>query len=805
MSKKEEYAYVGKKIDRVEAYEKLTGEAIYTNDMVLPGMLFAQVKRSPHAHAKILHIDTAKAKALSGVRAVLTGMDLPYKLGLYLVDKDILAKQIVRHFGEAVAAVAADTPEIAKEAVGLIEIQYEILEPVLSVQEALKSGAALVHPDLGSYQCMKGVFSPIPLTNVANWTKIRKGNIEKGFSESAFIVEGEYENPSVQHAPLECHCVIAVWGVHDRVTIYTSSQSPFTVRNLFCKTFSLPLNSVRVLVPTVGGGFGGKAGIHLEPLTACLSRKAGGAPVKLNISREEEFSLLPCRCALTYKIKTGVAANGKILAQKMEMFWDSGAYADYAVNVARASGYSASGPYEIPNAWVDSYAIYTNKPYGTAFRGFGHVEFHWGIERHMEKIARTLNMDSITFRKVNAIRSGSLTLTGEKLSSGTGDVVSCLNAVSQRIGYNFLSEEEKLIEKGNVWSIGKGMALLQKAPAMPTDTSTAAVLKMNGEGEVMINVGLTELGQGSSTALCQIVAEHLQFPFEKIHIKIDKDTESDPYDWQTVASKGLVMSGNACIMACDDLLAKAYSLAAQILKADSKALSHDGKKIWVRTNPAHSVKWTSIALGYAYPSGEGVGGPLIGVGTYIAQGLTNLDTETGQGNPALNWTFGAQGIICKVNRHTGEFEILKLVSAFDVGKAINPELVRGQVLGGVMQGLGTALCEGYVYDKNGHLLNQSFTDNKILSILDLPPVVESISIEHEQSNGPYGARGVGEHPMIGVAPALGNAIENAVGASITKLPIRYEDVWRALEQKEPKNHWLCGTTTGVCNESRGPC
>jgi CO/xanthine dehydrogenase Mo-binding subunit len=799
MSEKREYSYVGKRIDRVEAYEKLTGEAIYTNDMVLPGMLYAQLKRSPHAHARILHIDTCKAKALVGVRAVLTGMDLPYKLGLYLVDKDILAKQIVRHYGEAVAAVAAETLEIAKEAVELIEIQYEVLTPVLSVKEALQSGATLVHPDLGSYECMDGVFSPIPLTNVANWTKIRKGNLDKGFSESAFIVEGEYENPSVQHAPLECHSVIAAWGVHDRITIYTSSQSPFTVRNLFCKTFSLPLNSVRVLVPTVGGGFGGKAGIHLEPLTACLSKKAGGAPVKLNISREEEFSLLPCRCALIYKIKTGIAANGKILAQKMEMFWDSGAYADYAVNVARASGYSASGPYEIPNAWVDSYAIYTNKTYGTAFRGFGHVEFHWGIERHMEKIAKTIKMDSVAFRKLNAIRIGSLTLTGEKLSSGSGDVLSCLDAVSQRIGYGTLSEEEKRIQQGNLWNIGKGIALLHKAPAMPTDTSTAAILKMNGEGSVTINVGLTEIGQGSSTALCQIVAERLQFPLEKIQIKIDKDTESDPYDWQTVASKGLVMSGNACIRACDDLLAKAYGLSAQILKADSKALAHDGEKIWVRANPSKSVKWASIALGYAYPNGEGVGGPLIGVGTYIAQGLTNLDKETGQGNPALNWTFGAHGIICKVNRKTGEFEILQIVSAFDVGKAINPELVRGQVLGGVIQGLGTALCEGYVYDKEGHLLNQSFTDNKILTIRDLPPIIESISIEHEQSDGPYGARGVGEHPMIGVAPALGNAIEDAVGASLTKLPIRYEDVWRALGKEEPKNHWLSGTTTGICS------
>ena len=295
---------------RSDAPDKLTGAAIYVSDMTLPGMLYAQVKKSPHARAKIKRIDMSRAERLTGVRAVLTGHDLDYKIGLYVVDKDILAKNEVRHFGEAVAAVAADTLAIAHEAVELIEVDYEVLPPVLNHMDALAPDAPLVHPDLGSYDYVKAVFSPHPGTNIANLTVTRKGDVEKGFAEAEWIVEREYTNPSVQHVPMETHVAIAQWKTGDRVDIWSSAQSPFTVRGLFCHAFKLPLNNVRVVIPNVGGGFGGKAGIGIEPLVACLSRKAGGRPVKFQATREEEFSLLPCRSALTYRIKTGVLADG---------------------------------------------------------------------------------------------------------------------------------------------------------------------------------------------------------------------------------------------------------------------------------------------------------------------------------------------------------------------------------------------------------------------------------------------------------------------------------------------------------------
>jgi CO/xanthine dehydrogenase Mo-binding subunit len=784
MVKAEELSYVGKKAGRPDLAEKLTGEAVFVSDMVFPGMLYAQVKKSPHARAKIKRIDTQKAAAMPGVRAILTGDELDIHIGLYIVDKFILAKNEVRHYGEAVVAVATDTPEQANAAVEVIDVEYEVLPPVLNYIDALKPDAPLVHPDLGSYSYFVPAFTPKPGTNIANHTKLRKGDVDKSFDQCEWIVEREYSCPSVQHVPMETHVAIVQWGRNDKVSIWTSAQSPFTVRNLFCHAFGLEHNKVRVQIPHVGGGFGGKAGIGVEPLCAVLSRMAGGKPVKFQASREEEFSLLPCRSALTYKIKTGVSKEGKILAQHMTMYWDSGAYADYAVNVTRASGYSGAGPYEIPNAHLDAYTIYTNKPYGTAYRGFGHVEFHWAIERHMEYIAQIIGMDPLEFRLKNLLRPGSKTLTGEEITVNTGNVVKCIEQAALTINYGKLTDEEKRREERTGWKIGKGLAALHKAPAMPSFTATAVVLKMNEDGSVVVNLALADYGQGTYASIRQIVSERLKFPLEKIKVAFECDTDRDPYDWQTVASKGLLLSGNASILAAEELIKNAYDVAAQALRANVCDLDHDSEKIFVRHHPDSFVTFPSIAVGYIMPNGNGIGGPLIGVGRYIAQGLSNLDKETGIGNPAIDWTYGAHGIVAEVTCETGEYHVLKVASVYDVGRAVNPDIVRGQAIGGMIQGLGTALCEGYIYDGSGKLLNSSFTDNKIPTAKDLPLEIECAVVETPQIDGPYGARGVGEHSMISVAPALGNAIQKACGAELLNMPMRFEDVWRAIQKKE---------------------
>jgi CO/xanthine dehydrogenase Mo-binding subunit len=778
---------VGKGLARIDTIEKLTGEAIYTGDITVTGMLHGKILKSPHAKAKIKRINTARAKKLLGVHAVLTGDDLNYRLGLYLVDKHIMARGVVRHFGEAVAAVAAETVEIAQKAIELIEVEYDIMEPVLDPVEALKKTAPLVHPDLGSYDYVQAAFTPLPGTNIANHTKLRKGDVEKGFKDADYVIERQYTNPNVQHVPMETHVTIGQWGVNDKITIITSAQSPFTVRNLFSYSFKIPHNNIRVYVPHVGGGFGGKAGIHLEPLCCALSKVANGRPVRIQATREEEFCMLPCRSGLTYHIKTGVKKNGKIVAQKMTMYWDAGAYADYAVNVTRASGYSSGGPYEIPNAWVDAYTCYTNKPFGTAYRGFGHVEFSWGLERHMDLCARTIGMEPLKFRLLNALKPGSITLTGEKITEHTGNVTKCMEAVAEAIEYGQLTAEEKKREAKTGMKIGKAVVSLHKAPAMPPFTGTVVILKMSEDGTVIANFSLTEIGAGTYTGVAQIIAETLKFPIEKVKIAIETDTDRDPYDWQTVASKGLLLTGNAAILASQDLLKRAYDVASQVLRANICDLDHDHEKVFLKHHAEKSVSFRQMAVGYAYPNGNAIGGPLVGIGRYVAQGLSNLDKETGQGNPALDWTYGAHGLVVEVDPKTGEYNLLHVASAFDVGKAINPVLVRGQAIGGMMQGLGTAMCEGYIYSKDGRLLNPSFTDNKIPTALDLPEKVDAIVVETPQIDGPYGARGVGEHSMIAICGALGNAIQNAVGADLTHMPIRQEDVWRALQKPTKKD------------------
>lgn len=793
--------HVGRKTDRIDSKVKLTGEATYVSDMTLPGMLYARVKTSPHARARIVSIQTEEAARLPGVRAIVTGEELTERLGLYVVDKAILARGEVRHYGEAVAAVAADSLEDAQRAVDLIEVQYQELEPVLHPLKAIEPDAPLVHPDLGEYSYMEAAFTPKPGTNIANHTRLRKGDTQKAFEQCEWIIERQYTNPSVQHVPMETHVAIVRWGHEDEITIWSSAQSPFTLRNLFCTAFGLSHRQVRVIVPYVGGGFGGKAGIGIEPLVAVLSRKAGGRPVKLTATREQEFSLLPCRSQLTYNIKTGVRSDGRILAQELTMYWDSGAYADYAVNVTRASGYSAGGPYDIPNATVDAYTIYTNKPFGTAYRGFGHVEFFWGLERHMDLVAEAIGKEPLEFRLQNVLRPGSTTLTGEKITAHTGNISRCLDTAANAIGYRALTSEEKEREQKTGLKIGKAVVGLHKAPAMPPFTATTVILKMNEDGSVTANLSLVDYGQGTYTAIQQIIAERLGFPVERIKVAFESDTDRDPYDWQTVASKGLLLSGNAAILAAEDLLKNAYEVAAQALRAQTVDLAHDDERIFVRHHPDASVRFRELAIGYAFPNGNSIGGPLVGVGRYIAQGLTHLNKETGQGLPAIDWTYGAHGLIVEVDRETGEYNVLKVVSVFDVGKVINPDEVRGQALGGMLQGLGTAVCEGYIYDEQGHLLNPSFTDNKIPTARDLPLEVEAIAIETPQIDGPYGARGVGEHSMIGVAAALGNAIQHATRAELTHMPIRSEDVWRAMQNREPVDNWITKSPFGSCRSA----
>lgn len=774
---------IGLGIPRIDGLEKVTGEAEYVHDLKLPGMLYAKLKVSPFAHARIKKIDISKARSLPGVKAILTGQDTPCKLGLYMIDRPVLAVAKVRYFGEPVVAVAALDADTAEKAVELIEVEYETLPPVLDVQEALKPESPLVHEELATYSWIKNVYFPKPGTNIANHFKVRKGDVAAGLAKADLIIANEFYQPQVLHVPLETHGTIAKWSHGDKLKIWTSAQSPFAVRDLCSAALGIPRSHIEVVVPYVGGGFGGKAGIHLEALVALLSRAAGGRPVKLVATREEEISTLPCRQGLLARIKTGVSAEGKILAEEIAYLWDAGAYADYGVNIGRAAGYSGVGPYEIENVKIDSYTIYTNHIFGTAYRGFGHAEFFWAVERQRDLIAKKLGMDPLEFRRQNLLKPGAITITGEKINEHTGRVDKCLEIVAARINWpEAKTAAEQAREKQTGKYRGKGLAVLHKAPAMPPSTASSAIVKMNEDGSVHLLVSGIDYGQGTYTVLAQIAAEKLHLPLAKVHVVMETNTNTGPYDWQTVASRFTVLGGNAVIEACEDLLGQLKSLGSGILRAALHEVEFGEECIYVKQHPDHKLFYHQLALGYTYDNGNAVGGPLLGRGKSIAQGLSFLDPETGQGRPALDWTYGAHGVEIEVDARTGDIEILKIVSAFDVGKVLNESLLKGQVIGGIMQGLGTACSEVLLYDETGRLLTRNLVDYKIPTVKDLPARIEVHFVETPQLDGPYGARGAAEHPMISITAAIGNALADATGLEMFHVPLSAEKVYLAWQK-----------------------
>lgn len=778
------HQYVGGSHPRPDAYDKVTGEARYTHDLSLPGMLWARIKLSPHASARIVAVNTKKAEAVPGVRVVLLGEALHYRLGLYMADKRVLARDFVRYQGEPVAAVAAETEEAAALACDLIEIDYEPLPPVLDVEAALAPGAPLVHPELGTYSHMKGVFFPQAGTNIAHWQKIYRGDIEQGLARADRVFTHTFQQPAVQHMPLETHAVIARALSRDRMEIITSAQSPFTVRNILAHSFGLPHNNIRVQIPYVGGGFGGKAGIHLEPLCYLLSKRAGGRPVKLVCTREEEFNTLPSRQGLRSEITAGVTRDGELTALQVRYLWDAGACADYGVNIGRAAATAGAGPYRVPAVKLDSLVVYTNKVFGTAFRGFGHLEVMWGIERNMDIMAHALGLDPVEIRRRNLLKPGDTTITGEIFTTHHGRPDLCLDRVAEAIGFSDRPREDHppktVPRRGKVR--GYGVAVLHKAPAMPVFTSCSAILKFNEDASVNLLISGVDYGQGTYTALQGIAAQELSIPVERVQVVQDCDTATQPYDWQTVASRFAFMGGNAVIDAAQDCLRQLRDVAGRVLNARSEDIVCRDGQAYVRQNPDRKLPYARLVLGYCFENGNSIGGPIIGRGRYIAQGLSHLDAQTGQGKAAINWTYGAHGVLLEVDTETGDVEILNIASAFDAGCVLHEGLARGQVQGGVLQGLGSALMEGFKFDDKGRFLNAGLVDYKVPTLHDLPRQATQHFVETPQTDGPHGARGIGEHPMISVPSAVGNALYDALGLQFHELPLTPERIYLAIKR-----------------------
>ncbi|MCI8492863.1 MULTISPECIES: xanthine dehydrogenase family protein molybdopterin-binding subunit [Anaerotruncus] len=765
---------VGVSIDRVDGIKKVTGQAKYVDDMKMARMLYAQVKRSPYAHAKILSIDTSEAEKLPGVKSVITGEYYKKRGGLYLEDKNFLAVGTAKFRGEAVAAVAAETLEIAQQAVDLIKVEYEELPAVTNAIEGMKPDAPIIHPDLGSYK-VAPIFHPIAGTNISHHFKLRKGDVEKGFAESDYVTEHTYYVPHVQHVPIEPHVAVAQYEADGKLTVWASCQSPFAVRQALAASFDLPLNKVRVISPYVGGGFGAKAGTTLEGIVIPLSMLNCGRPVKLNYTREEEFEDSYVRQGVHIKIKTGVRKDGKILAEKVEYVWDAGAYTEYGVNIVKAAGLAALGPYDIPNAWADSYCVYTNHPVGGPYRGFGMCEIHFGLEQNLDMVAREIGISEVEIRRINGLRAGGITGTGQVLEdSGYQD---CLETVVKEMDYDTPS-----VSPSPTKIRAKGIAGGWKSPSMPTDVASAAIIRMNEDGTFFLMTSGQDIGQGSDTALTQIAAEVLSVDPSKITIRTG-DTDHTPYEWQTVASRTTYCAGNAVKLAAEDARDEILDLAQIKMGYGKRDLELRDGFVVHKMHPEIKVPISTFALGLTMPDASGIHGPLIGKGSFVVPNNMGFDHETGQGTkPVAFWTMGVNGAEVEIDTETGEIRVLKMVSCFDPGKVINPKLYDAQVEGAMVQALGTALFEELKL-KDGKVLNKSFVDYKIPTADDMPELVVKVA-EHAEPTGPFGARGIGEPVMVPGAPAIANAVANALGVRFYRMPITADDVLKALKEKK---------------------
>ncbi len=769
---------VGENVKRIDALEKVTGEAVFADDMHFgPGLLYGQILRSPHPHALIKRIDYSKALELPGVKAVMTGAETGEKIGLYLKDRYTFCRDRVRYVGDPVAGVVAITEEIARQGCELIEVEYEVLEPVLDPVRGAQPDAPLLHPDLGDYTVADFIF-PKPGTNISNHFKVRKGDVDTAWAKCDAVVERSFRVPILQHVPIEPHVAVAQVDRSGDITLWTSSQSPFAQRNLIAESLGISQSKVRVISSYVGGGFGSKAGVSMEALAVEMAQKVPGHPVKLRLSREEEFFCSFVRQGLVAKTKIGASKDGKLVAMKTEYYWDAGAYTEYGVNVTRASGYSSTGPYEIPHVWTDAYCVYTNHPVGGPMRGFGMPEIHWGIEQIMDILAGELGMDKAEFRLKNCVREGSIIVTGSKMHPV--GLPECIEKATASIDWGRKEPASAPHKKR-----GKGLAIMWKAPAMPPNAGSSAWVRFNEDATVSVGIGGQEIGQGTFTVMSQMAAAALGIPIDWVQISKPLDTKFSPYEWQTVASRLTWSMGNAVVAAANDARRQILDLAAEHWGEDPNDLDiKDGMVISYKSEESMPLD-KMVVYGLPKPDDQGWrGGPIIGHGKFMPTYVTGLDPETGQGpRSVVHYTTGCQAVDLEVDTQTGQITLLRVGAAFDVGKAINPDQVRAQIEGGVVQGASTALFESIIFDEDGVPRNTSFVDYRIATSVDMPFEIISHIVEVPQDDGPWGARGVGEHSMVPTAPAIANAVADALGIRILDMPITAEKVFLALEDQ----------------------
>jgi CO/xanthine dehydrogenase Mo-binding subunit len=740
-------------VTRLDSREKVTGEASYTGDIFLPDLLYGKILRSPLPHAKIVSIDTEPALKLSGVQAALSHKDLrdfDTLLGNYIIDRPVLARDRVRYSGEPVAVVAAEKEFIAEEALHLIEVEYEDLPPVLSLEDAIAPHATLVHEELGTYKVRAA--RPVPGTNFLHVTGYDVGNVDAAFREpGVVIVEDEFRFPMIYHYALEPHTSVAR-ADSDGITIWTSTQSPFSVRDTLARIFKLPVNRVRVITPYVGGGFGSKSQTSsLEPLSVALALKTG-RPVKISYSVTEAM-LTTRRLGMYCRIRTGARPDGTLVGRECDIYLDNGAYAMIGPTITDKAANRVLGPYRFPNLKVKAQAAYTNTVPAGSFRAVGAPQAVWAGESQIDILAARLGLDPLEFRKRNLLRRGEVPRPGMRPMDADLSQLLDRAAASMRWGERSTKPNR---------AMGMAMAMSDPGAAPPS----IALARFNSDGSLTVLVGSTEIGQGSRTILSQIAAAELGVPLEMVYVA-QADTLNGPFDPRTSSSRTTTVTGTAVQEAVRDVKNQLLSMTSRVWKKDLYSLR------WSEGKIGDGTRWIAAADVVREVFG-GEGGEVIGKGIVIpGQGMDD------QGYRPLFYESGVGMVEVEVDPDTGAIRVLRYVGAADIGKAINLAQCLGQEEGAVMQGIGHTFFEEMRYE-DGQLVNGTLADYRVPNFLDLPEEQEAIFIENLDGPGPGGAKGMGEGGIIPVAAAVGNALAGATGVRFRDLPLKPDLVWESV-------------------------
>jgi CO/xanthine dehydrogenase Mo-binding subunit len=761
------FKVAGTNAHRVDGVEKVTGKAVYTGDIQLPGMAYARILRSPVAHAKLVKVDASKAKTLPGVIATLTRDDIQgfnYKYGATYKDQSIVAVDKVRYVGDPVAAVLADDPATAEQALELIEVEYDELAKVTNLEEATATDAPLVHEAGVARAELRGSVYGAPErfngTNVCYYLTFGRKGVEEGFAKAEHIFEDTFRFQKVQHYSLEAHNNVAYFD-GEKLTVWASCQDPFTLRDHLSGIFGLPLSRIRVIVPYVGGGYGGKLYVKAEPISAALSWITH-RPVRLQLSVNESFKTVT-RHPARVTVKTGVTKDGKLIARDCQVYMDTGAYADAGPRVTQKAAYRSLGPYKIPYAHVEAYGVYTNTVPAGAFRGFGALQVTWAYESQMDMIAERLGLDPLEFRLKNLFKKGDIYTAGD--TPVDCDLAEGLLKVADAIHWKDQSDKPNR---------AKGISCCIK-DAGGTYKVAGATVKMTSDGSVFLLTGTVEVGQGPRTALTQVVAEELCVPMEQITVA-QLDTDVTPYDISTSASSSTVVMGTAVLRAAQDAKKQLLQCAATVLKQKVGNLRLHNGHVVVGERPALSFSKVIVDF-FGSKAGE-----IIGKGLY----KDKRNPKAVLGSTTTFWEVGWGGVEIEVDPETGVIKLLNYTSACDTGKAINPELCVGQDEGAVMFGIGHTLMEEMVYE-DGQLLNGNLVDYRVPTFKDLPDQFDTILIENGNGPGPFGSKGIGEGGLLPVASAIANAVSRAVGVRIQDLPLTPPKIWRALQTKAQNN------------------